>query len=175
MKLFLSIVTSLTFVANPLCTVFKENVNHETNEYTMSSSFDDKTFEKENYKGIHMWTECLLNSENDYSNLYYKEYLILNDYLNETEIDEEKVLSFIDSMIKKENFRNLYFFIFSELNEFQKNSLLLIILGSDIDIFNDWYTKSLRLCIESKDLVLANKARDIYNLYSERFEQIICM
>lgn len=174
MRSFLSNLCSLTIAITSFSSTFVLKEDVINNKYVLNSNYENNSFQQENYKGVHERNRSFLDFEQIYKNLYIKNFIIISTYLKESDINEDKIVLFIKKLLKKDYFDNFYSWLFLKLNDCEKSTLLSIILSSNIDIFNTWYTKSLKFCINSDDIVLSNKAKDIYDLYSERFDKIIC-
>ena len=174
MNKILSNLCSLTIAVSSLSSSLISNENTINSKYVLNSNYENNSFEKENYKGVHEWNRSFLDFEQIYKNLYTKYFLIISIYLREPDINEDKIIFFIKNILKMDYFTNFYSWLFSKLSNNEKSLLLSIILGSNIDIFNTWYKKALQFCIDSDDIVLSSKAKDIYDLYSERFNNVIC-
>lgn len=177
MNVFFPILTTSLTVVAAAPVNYHSVINREMHkdEYIISSNTVNYSFEFENYKGDILWSWNVLESERGYDEIYLKDYLLFISFFDDAELEEESVVSFMEQAIKKDYFEDFYFWLFFKLNSSQKKTLLSILLSSEIDIFTSWYKKSLLLSCDSNDSVLSNNAKDIYNLYFERFEQILCM
>lgn len=82
------------------------------------------------------------------------------------------ILDYVNSHYKKEDFVTFFNDIMESKNINDKYLILSSLLDTDINIFEKWYLKYLNECINSDDINIKMKAKQIYDLYEEAFKKV---
>lgn len=166
------ICTSFSLVTPPITTTcnYFQSIPNEEQISTSNNNLPFKQYnviEDANY-GI-VRTYISMNIQN-----YKKEMNYLNELFENYEDHHKEIISYLNSKSKDQHYKDLFDWILQNENNENKYLILSFILDSDINIFDIWYVKNLKKCINSDDILLRKRALSIYGLYRKQFEDLSC-
>lgn len=82
------------------------------------------------------------------------------------------ILDYVNSHYEKGDFAIFFDNIMESKNINDKYLVLSSLLDTDINIFEKWYLKYLKECINSDDIDIKMKAKSIYELYEDSFKKV---
>lgn len=78
----------------------------------------------------------------------------------------------LNKILKLKNYKNIIKGIFDRLKPWYQREFIFEILGSDINIFCDWYVELLDICMKSEDCMIAGQSKGLNDLYKVKFDEI---
>ena len=105
---------------------------------------------------------------------YSAEMRRLDFLFEDVENYQPEIVEFFESNYEKDYFIDMFNWIIDKENDANKYLMLSSLLDTDIDIFTEWYVKSLKKCMNSSDFLLKKRSMSIYRLYEKKFEEVLC-
>lgn len=110
-------------------------------------------------------------NERDFSNIM----ILLNEYIDDIDNYFDDFESLFLEKLQTSYFNEFFDWIIKNEKEKYLIQIVSILLNTDIDIFSLWYVKGLEKCINSDSCIISERAKSIYNLYKNKFEEVKCM